>query len=514
MSRRRSVVPVVAGAICSLYALVAWLTVIPDADRLADGIQVQNLLREPHLVLAFPGQAHGGVLEYPVLLLAEWLAPGNYFAHSFARIIFAFFTGFFAARLFMRLFPDGPRWAFLTAVAVGPAVMHGLTGPTDNPVGVMWIHANYPQSWLLVTMGVSLLADAAARGRDGFTVAPWRLLLSGVVIALGVYEQPGVLIVAIPLIAMVILLIPRRWTVWLVAATGSVVGMVLIAAAWLLHHRDSVYNPAHLPRPDLSAAAGVLGLDGIPSYVGAILPAGLGFAPIDDSLIRRIAAVAVPLFVAAVLIGFVAAGIDSWRKRRASAAFALTTAWLLAFLGIVAMSWTLSPVWFYGGCMGVLVWISVGALPTVFRPPVGVIAAWACIALLVVSTALQTVPWYRDAVDHFSAKVDRMSDQAELADALVAAGATHVYGSYHDVLPVAYAAGGRLSPSAIYYDRFPLPDDVTGDLTVFVNLQPTEYHGDDALALVQESCTQQEQQVVVGDHVWGAFTCPRTLVSP
>ena len=34
------------------------------------------------------------------------------------------------------------------------------------------------------------------------------------------------------------------------AATGSVVGAVLMVRSFLLHHRSSVYNPAHLPIPN------------------------------------------------------------------------------------------------------------------------------------------------------------------------------------------------------------------------------------------------------------------------
>lgn len=54
-----------AGAACAAWAFAAWLTVVPNQDMLADGVQVQRLLQDPRIVLAFPGQKHGGVLEYP-----------------------------------------------------------------------------------------------------------------------------------------------------------------------------------------------------------------------------------------------------------------------------------------------------------------------------------------------------------------------------------------------------------------------------------------------------------------
>ena len=85
---------------------MAWLTVIPNQDLLADGIQVQSLIQDPRIVLSFPGQKHGGIIEYPVNILAEWVAPGNYFLHSAIRPVFAFLTGFFAARLYLCFFLD------------------------------------------------------------------------------------------------------------------------------------------------------------------------------------------------------------------------------------------------------------------------------------------------------------------------------------------------------------------------------------------------------------------------
>lgn len=511
MPSPRRWVPWASGAACSAWALAALLTVIPDADRVADGIQVQSLLVHPRLVLAFPGQAHGGVLEYPFLLLAEWAAPGNYFAHSAIRVVLAFLTGFFAARLFLRLFPQAPSWSFIGAVISGPFVMHAITGPEGNPVGVMWIHANYPQSWVLTTAGAALLADAVAereRVRAGLSI------VAGLLIGLGVYEQPGVLLLAVPLVVMIMLAFPHRMRVWAVAASASVVGMVLIVAAYLLHHRDSVYNPAHLPIPSLPATLTALGLDGLPHYVSGLLPAALGFAPIDDSPIRLVARILVPLFAALIVVGLAVSLVRYRRDRQATPAMLITVAWTLAMAGMAVMSWALSPVWFYAGCLGVLLWLSIGALPVAVRAPWGSVLAAASIGLLATSTLVQAVPWYRSAPERFEAKVQHMEDLSQLADAIVAAGGTDVYGSFWDVMPLAYSSGGRLHPSAVYYNRFPLPAGAPDPITVFVNVQPTEYHGDDALTKVQQECIDAGVRVTSGSHVFGEFRCPRDVVSP
>ena len=507
----RNRLPLWSGAACLFWALAAWFTVIPDGDRLADEIQVQQVLRDPQLVLAFPGQTHGGVLEYPVLLLAEWMAPGNYFVHAFPRVMFAFLTGFFAARLFLRLFPTAPRWGFLAAVVAGPAVMHGLTGPEGNAIGVMWLHANYPQSWLLVTIGLSLLADEVAR-----TKRPrwWWLLMSGALIGLGVYEQSSVLLLAVPMVIVLMFAFPQRFSVWVVAASGSLAGALLMVASFLLHFRESVYNPAHAPIPSIAASLRVVGLDGIPTFREAILPAGLGFAPLNDSFLRPLAAIIVPLLVAVAVVTFAIAALRSWRARKTLPAFLLSGAWLTSIAMMSLMSWLLGTLWFYGGGLGVLLWITVGALPMIRPRALGMSLTIAAVVLMAYSTLQQTVYWYRDAPAHVAAKVDRMAEMQAVADELADAGATTIFGSYWDIMPIAYSSGGRLNPSAIYYDRFPLDDSSPESVEVFTNVLPTEYHGDDSLALVREKCTSEGVTVDVSPYLFEKFSCPLEVVSP
>jgi len=67
-----------AGLACSSWAFLAWLSVIPNQDILADAVQVQPLFTDPGIVLSFPGQKHAGPIEYPFQLLAESVAPGNF----------------------------------------------------------------------------------------------------------------------------------------------------------------------------------------------------------------------------------------------------------------------------------------------------------------------------------------------------------------------------------------------------------------------------------------------------
>ena len=112
--------PITAGFLAFAWAAIAWLSVIPNQDILVDGIQAQAFWHDPRFFLAFPGQKHGGPLEYPFTIVAEGIWPGNYFANAAIRPLFAFATGFTAALLFQRLFGEAPRWAFLLSVAFGP----------------------------------------------------------------------------------------------------------------------------------------------------------------------------------------------------------------------------------------------------------------------------------------------------------------------------------------------------------------------------------------------------------
>ena len=70
-------VPLALGAITAAWAVLSWLTMVPSADKLAEAIQVQRLLDHHAMVWSFPGQTHGGVLEYPIQLVLAWLSPGS-----------------------------------------------------------------------------------------------------------------------------------------------------------------------------------------------------------------------------------------------------------------------------------------------------------------------------------------------------------------------------------------------------------------------------------------------------
>ena len=200
---RRQWFALTSGGICFIYAFIAWLTVVPNQDILADGIQAQSLLVNPRLVLAFPGQKHGGPLEYPFTILGDWIAPGNYFSNGAVRPVLAFLTGFVVAKLFLKLFPKSPKWGFLAAVAVGPTIMHGMLGPEGNPVGVWWLQPNWDVAWLLVAAGALVVTGLNTTSKSKSVVA-------GLLISLGFYAHPAIVLLIVPLIFLTLMKTPLK----------------------------------------------------------------------------------------------------------------------------------------------------------------------------------------------------------------------------------------------------------------------------------------------------------------
>lgn len=501
-----------AGAACAAWALLAWLTVIPNQDMLADGVQVQRLLQDPRIVLAFPGQKHGGVLEYPYLLLSEALAPGNTYLHTVLRIGFAFVTGFVVARLFLRLFPGFPRWAFLGIVVAGPSAIHGMTGPPENPVGVWWLIANYDLSWLLVSAGA--LALVGVRDQVVGRPSAGRAVMAGLVIGLGVYEQPTILVLAVPLGVLIHLRQPASFRRILWIGLGIAIGMVPLAVSYFLYAGvTTTWDPSHFPVFDPQLARAVLGLDPSVTYETRLFPLALGFTTTPDLASTTVQAGAVAL----VLLGCVAvAAVGAWRSVRTRTwpgpGFAVAVMWLAAAAALVAFSTMLNPIWLYATGLAVLLWLSVGALPGLVPwHRLGSVLAGAVIALVAASTWLHNSYWYSAVPDRIVAKADYMRTQGELAQALEDSGVTMLYGSYYDVIPIGYASGSRLRFVTSTYNRFRLSDEelLPERLAVAVNARPTEAWGQEALAAVQVQCAPNGTVVTHAEFEYRSYTCPR-----
>lgn len=522
---RRQWFALASGLLCFAWAFLGWLTVIPNQDILADGIQAQSILQDPRIVLAFPGQKHGGPLEYPFTLLAEALAPGNWYANAAIRPFLAFVTGFVVANLFLRLFPSAPRWAFLTAIAVGPTILHGLLGPEENRVGVWWLQPNWDMAWLLVCSGALILAsvfgavDESRVHSSGRTRALWSWS-GGLLIGFGFFAHPAIVLLIVPLMTLVLLRCRWSWKAIAVAFTGAVAGTVPAIVSYFTNQRVNTWDPSHgaFIAVDyyVSMGSSVLGLDGMPDYMKALLPYALGLAPTTDRLTGRFQSGLMWLVVLGIGIGsFVALAGSLRRKTGVNVGGALALSWLAAIAALFAFITFVDPVWIYSSGLSMLGLITAGALPLAFSSRwMGNLLACAAIATMTVSTAVHNGEFYSDIPARITAKSEQMNSNLKLADHLVEAGAKYVYGSYYDVIPLGYASGQRLRTLTNYYNRFPLTDEelMQRSITVAVNTTPTEEWGLEAALLVNSRCSQ----TAIHDDWsgYGLFTCPPEALVP
>lgn len=502
----------VAGLFCLAWAFLGWLTVIPNQDILADGIQAQSLLTDPRVVLAFPGQKHGGPLEYPFTVVAEWVAPGNYFANAAIRPILAFISGFLVAELFLALFPKAPKWAFLAAVAVGPTIIHGMLGPEGNPVGVWWLQPNWDMAWLCVTGGA--LVIARAKGKRWPVPA-----LGGLLVGLGFFAHPAISLLIVPLLTLVLLLARPRLMTISIAAAGALIGVLPAAVSYVVNSKVNTWDPSHGAFIAVNyyreMGGAVLGLTGIPDYMMALLPYGIGLAP-SQLLLAGTAQTAIVWAFIAVIATSAAVGITSavWRRRALTPGGAVATAWLVAIVTMFTFITFVDPVWIYSSGLAILFWLSIGALPSFFTKPGFRPLGYAITTVLLVVVALSTIShnaaFYSDIPARIAAKVDAMDEQQAIAQALADAGATVVFGSYYDAIPVGYASGGKLRTITNHYNRFPLTEAErkAEAITVGVNTAPTDPWGDEAMATMADQCALSSATPSASAGTFAIFDCP------
>lgn len=501
-----------AGFICFLWALLGWFTVVPNQDILADGIQAQSLISDPRLVLSFPGQKHGGPLEYPFTILAEWLAPGNYFANAAVRPFLAFVTGFLVAQLFLRLFPAAPRWAFLTAMAVGPTIIHGLLGPEGNPVGVWWLQPNWDVAWLAVTAGALVFVSSR-------NAKHWRSLIAGLLVGLGLFAHPAISLLIVPLVALVALRYPPSISRLALAAAGFVVGVIPAGVSYVINARINTWDPSHGAfiavdyYRDMGSA--VLGLNGIPDYMFALLPFSLGLAPSDHFLNGPMKSVLMWMFVIAVLVSAVVATTRAVRQRRTmSPGGAVAVSWLVAIITFFAFITFIDPVWIYSSGLAILYWLSIGALPSFFATRwMGNTLTGLLITITGISTITHNANFYADPLARFETKVAVMNEKYEISAALIESGAQAVFGSYYDAVPVGYASGMQLRTLTSRYNRFPLTESELMEPTIRIgiNSKPNELWGEESLALMDQ-CSPATASNALAQTDFRVFECPPSVL--
>ena len=505
----RLLTPILAGLICFLWALAGWLAVVPNQDILADGIQAQSMLSDPRIVLSFPGQKHGGPLEYPFTLVAEWLLPGNYFANAAIRPLLAFATGFVVALLLRSLFPTAPSWSLLAAMATGPTIIHGLLGPEGNSVGVWWLQPNWDMAWLLVSSGALVLSKARL-------LPPLGLFLGGLLVGLGLFAHPAIVLLILPLMVLVWLRVVPKMSQVVVALTGAALGVVPAAISYVVNAKVNTWDPSHGAFIALNyywdMGRAVFGLDGIPDYMFALLPFGIGLAPSQTAIPGTLQSVLVGLFLVIVVLTSVLCVIRAARTRqRLGPGGALATAWLAAVVGFFIFITFVDPVWIYSSGLAILYWLTVGALPAAITPrSLAIVVTVVWIGVSAVSTLGHNWDFYSKFGDRVVSKIDVMNRQQAIARALDQDGVDVIFGSYYDAIPIGYASGGDLRTITNRYNRFPLtPQELdSGSLTIAIHEQPTEDWGVESLEHVQRECMPLSNSSLPELDDFLLFECP------
>lgn len=499
-----------AGLACFVWAFIAWLTVIPNQDMLADAVQVQSLFTDPRVVLSFPGQKHAGPVEYPFQILAEMIAPANFYVHTFPRVLFAFLTGFFTAKLFLSLFPQGKHWAFLTSIAIGPAIIHGLSGPEGNTVGVWWLVGNYDTSWLLVVIGALLFSKGVRNeSRVLFPVA-------GVTIGLGFFAHPNVIILIIPLGTLTFLILRPRIHSIALMFFGFAIGIAPALFSYIFFTGNNTWDPSRVPFFIRDMYLNSLGLNGIPDYISAVLPYAFGL-PTSQFLISGILQSTITWVI---LIALTVTAIIGWfqafvRKSWPATLVLVATAWCAAALGIMLFVTFVDTVWFYATSLSILFWITVGALPSLIRPRVFANTLTSAILILELTSMFSHNWSYLLGIPgNIAKKADYQNDIRETAYQLENSGVDIVYGSYLDVIPISYGSSFNIQPISTRYNRFPLmPTDLNRNFHVAVNSDPTDTWGEEGLHVVRENCLFIEQ-ILSRMFAYEKYLCSGRSISP
>jgi len=511
-------VPWASGALCAAWALVAWVSVIPNQDILADGIQAQSLVFDPRIVLAFPGQKHGGPLEYPATVFFEWVLPGNYYANAVVRIVLAFLTGFLSARLAFCLFPRTRTWALLTAVALGPTMIHGL-----QPPGVWWMQPNYDMAWLLVVAGSLLFAsnqDACKRMRSrklGLAFA----FLAGLLVGLGLFAHPIIILLAVPLGVLVLLLKGTNLSQLLLLLSGVSLGLAPAVTSYFVNDDLNVWDPSHKPfiYPAWIWNMGrtALGLDGVPDPLTALFPYALGFSPTQEPFGGVLQTLVVILVLLASVIVTVVGVFRSVRSRAwLSPATSLAITWLVVAATMVVYITVADPVSHYSAGLAPLAWISIGALPSLTDSRL--LGSSLAIVILIqfgLSSWGQNSSYLTSIPDRVKLKAQTQEDMFKTADALQSEGVEIIFGSYLDAIPIGYASNWNLRTITIKYNRFPLSasEQERDSYRTAVQLDGRGEPAAQALQLVLDECRVVSQSLELPVGTFMIAECPTdTLV--
>lgn len=499
----------VTGLALLAWTTYAYLTIRIDGDILAEAIQVQQWLDSPFWVLSYPGQLHGGVLEYPLIMLAETVAPANVYAFTLVRIVYVPITGLLTCLIFRRAFPTFSMWPLAVTAVIGPAVLHSMVAIKDL----------YPLSWLLAVLGGYLAYREMSSPRR-----PWLLIVAGALAGLGIYEHPTSALLSIPLLAGAVAL----WSVTIRQAARVLLGLVigllpLLAALTLQPGRHVVFQPAEVGPPEVGAAFGLV--SGPTAWAQALVPTGWGISHNDLTSLTVPADLQFVLnswLALLILVGLLAAlpfVLRSLRAGQHSPLGFLAVVWGAVAVMVVVLVVVVTPVFFYGAGLSFLVLLSVGVIPQAVPRRFGwptLAVVWVLMAVTSLGAFLWQQPKFLDGAEFKRAQVAQVE---QVADAIAAAGIRYVYGSYWEVLPIAYESDGALYPLTPFDSRFPVPADAGERITVALTPGTVALPvgldrwitAEDAQARAEENCVVLSDVTPLLPEGIVAYSCPTEM---
>ena len=503
---RRAVMAAVF-VILAAWSGLSYLVIRVDSDILAEAIQVQRWLADSFVVLSYPGQLYGGVLEYPLIALAESVFPGQVYAFTALRILYLPIVGVLAVYATSLLFPAWRLWPFIPAALVGPAVLHSMMAIKDL----------YPFSWLLGMIGVAI---TYSRWRSG--VRSWWLLVGGALLGLSIYQHPTASLLVVPLaVAGVVRWRPRGGRLWTWVA-GGVLGLApLLLARFGQRDVYVAYTPG---REGIPNVAGAFGLDGA-TWSTAIVPNGWGVQYTDlntwalPTWLQVMVNVAVFAFIVACLVITLAGLISRQLVREPSDAQVLAVMWSAVAVVVVAIVIAVPPVFFYGAALAVPVWITIaGAINALWGRP-GVVLAVVVMVIAAITSVGSVLAWNPGLPGAVGYKKKQADQVAEVAMRIQDAGIDVLFGDYWETLPIAYASAGGLSAVTVPVSRFPF-DDGGGDTIVvavpagYTALPPGLERWSNAEAAVgfaDANCTRLTADVFVDPFPIRTYECPVSI---
>lgn len=501
--------------IVTMAALLAWtvyayLTVRVDSDILAEAMQVQRWMDEPFWVLSYPGQLYGGVLEYPLIMVAETVAPGNPYGFTLVRLAYLPLIGLMTCITVRRLDPTWSLWPVALAAAAGPAVLHGF----------MPIKDLYPFAWVIGMGGITLLYWQLATRRRPLVIGA-----AAVMVGLAAYQHPTTVLAFVPLTVAGLVHWRARLSEALCTLGGLIVGLVPLVLA-LVAQPDAlvVYESV---RPGAPQLADALGLSTAPdAFARAVVPNSWGVQFTDINLfalppwlqLTLNATLALGLLVCLALSVRVA--VTYLRGRELPSYAFLATMWGTFAVVLALLVTVVRPVFFYGAGGAILVWITLGALPSVLRGSSRVIVTAVVISVMAVTSigaVLAVEPLFPRSATFKYRQVEQV---AEYARAIEAAGIPFVYGTYWEALPIAHASDGAIHPLTSSTSRF-RPPPVEGDRILVAVPDGTtvlpsgldRWPGSaEAVAYAAGTCTALPDVTATLPAGVGAYSCPASFV--